>query len=107
MNNRTKATNIPADVKRRVYERDNGRCVWCGRCGMPEAHFISRVDGGLGIEENILTLCRFPCHELYDKGPAEKRDNMRRYFRKYLMSKYPDWDEKKLIYKSPWGVQGR
>ncbi len=69
---------------------------------MPEAHFISRSKGGLGVEENILTLCRFPCHEQYDRGPIERREEMRTYFREYLKSQYPGWDEKKLIYKSPW-----
>ena len=56
---RTKATDIPQKVKQAVWERDGGRCVVCGCCRnvMPNAHFIPRSKGGLGIEENIVTLC--------------------------------------------------
>lgn len=93
---RTKALEIPKKVKERVYERDGGLCVMCGCVGMPNAHFIARSQGGLGIEENILTLC-FNCHRQYDQSINRKR--MREYFREYLMSKYPDWDEEKLVYK--------
>lgn len=51
---RSKATDIPQKVKQAVWERDGGRCVVCGCCRnvMPNAHFISRSKGGLGIEEN-------------------------------------------------------
>ena len=96
----TQATDIPESVKRNVFERDEGRCVWCGRSGgyvLPEAHFIARSRGGLGIEENILTLCR-PCHDRFDRGDLNDRLKMRAHFREYLSDKYPDWDESKLIY---------
>ena len=53
MNKRTKALAISPAVKRRVLERDKGACVLCGRPGDPVCHFISRAQGGLGIEENI------------------------------------------------------
>jgi len=102
---RAKACAIPSDVKDRVWERDEGRCVWCrmsgkysGWPGMPEAHFISRARGGLGIEENILTLCR-PDHQLFDHGTPETRTFMTQQFRDYLMEHYEDWDETKLIYR--------
>ena len=93
---RTKALEITKKVKERVYERDGGLCVMCGSVGMPNAHFIARSQGGLGIEENILTLC-FICHNKYDQ--SIHRQKMRKYFREYLQTKYPDWDEKKLVYK--------
>lgn len=92
---RTKALEIPQKVKEKVLSRD-GCCIWCGRVGLPNAHFIARSKGGLGIEENILTLCP-DCHRKYDQSPA--RAQMREYFKEYLQSKYPDWDENKLIYK--------
>jgi hypothetical protein len=73
---------------------------------MPEAHYISRNDGGLGIEQNILTLCRVKfgdvsCHDVYDKGPLHTRERMREQFRSYLSAYYADWEwsEDKLIYK--------
>ena len=93
---RTKALEIPPKVKKAVYERDEGCCVWCGRQGEPNAHFISRSQGGLGIEENILTLC-FYCHMRYDQ--SEHRKDMREFFKGYLESKYPDWNEEDLVYK--------
>lgn len=96
MNRRTKALQIPPKVKKAVYERDHGQCVLCGAPGDPVAHYISRAQGGLGIEENVLTLCWY-CHRSYDQGPERRR--LREIFRKYLLTKYPGWDESKLIYK--------
>jgi len=95
---RTKATDIPQSVKREVYERDGGRCVICGsEHGMPEAHFVPRSRGGLGIKENIVTICRVPCHYEFDHG--YRSDELHEEVRQYLISKYPDWDESKLIYR--------
>lgn len=95
---RAKALAIDTDTKRIVFERDGGICVWCGRRGIPEAHFIPRSKGGLGIPENILTLCR-PCHDRYDNGSRRGRELMRDRFREYLKERYPEWDETKLIYR--------
>lgn len=93
---RTKALMIPKSVKERVYERDGGRCIFCCRPGLPEAHYISRAHGGLGIEENVVTACR-GCHDLMDN--STERPVMLAYAREYLQSQYPQWDETKLIYK--------
>ena len=93
---RTKALEIPKSVKDRVYERDGGCCVLCGRPGNPEAHYISRAHSGLGIEQNIVTLCR-ECHNRYDQ--TIERQAIRAVLADYLRSQYPDWDEAKLIYK--------
>ena len=92
---RTKALAISAEVKARVYERDGGRCIWCGAHGIPNAHYIPRSLSGLGCEQNILTLCP-DCHQRYDR--TTNRGMMRERFREYLKSKYPDWDETKLLY---------
>lgn len=97
MNRRTKALMIPQEVKTRVWERDGGRCVYCGsRNASPNAHYIARSQSGLGIEENVLTLCA-ACHHKYDQSPARKE--MRAFFAGYLRKIYPGWDESKLIYK--------
>lgn len=93
---RTKALEIPPEVKEKVYERDEGCCVWCGKQGEPNAHYIPRSQGGLGIEENILTL-DWECHLEYDQ--STDRPKMKAFFREYLKSKYPDWKEENLIYK--------
>ncbi len=93
---RTKALAIPKSVKDRVYERDKGRCILCGRPGVPNAHFIARSQSGLGIEQNVVTLCP-DCHADYDQSPLRKE--YREMIRAYLRRQYPDWDESKLIYR--------
>ena len=95
---RAKALAISTETKRIVFERDGGVCLWCGGWGVPEAHYISRAHGGLGIPENILTLCR-RCHEMYDFGHRRERDRMREHFRAYLKEQYPEWNETNLIYR--------
>lgn len=96
MQKRTKALQIPVDVKRRVWERD-GYCVYCGNPNAaPVAHYIARSQGGLGIEENILTLCE-SCHRRYDQ--SGDRQKMKTFFREYLRSKYPEWNEGNLRYR--------
>lgn len=93
---RAKATDIPQKVKRAVWERD-GHCVFCGNpYASPNAHYISRAQGGLGIEENVITLCAC-CHDRYDNSIDRK--SMREFFRDYLKSKYPNWKEEDLYYK--------
>lgn len=96
MNRRTKALQIPPRVKRIVHERDGGRCILCGAQGDPVAHYISRAQGGLGIEENVVTLCA-GCHRAYDQGPY--RRTIRAQLRAYLEGQYPGWDENNLIYR--------
>ena len=96
MKKRTKALAITPETKRRVYERDGERCVLCGARGYPNAHFIARSQGGLGIEENIVTLC-VNCHNAYDNSAF--RRVIREELREYLKEKYPDWEEQKLYYR--------
>ena len=102
---RAKALAISEKVKDKVWERDHGVCVWCllsgdrtGWPAFPEAHFIPRSKGGLGIEENVLTLCR-PHHDIFDHGPRRYREQMKYVFADYLSRCYPEWDETKLIYR--------
>ena len=97
MNNRTKACNIPQVVKQKVWERDNHRCVICGNPqAMPNAHYISRAQGGLGIAQNIATLC-ITCHRLYDQSTMRKEYKER--IQGYLKSHYKGWNEEMLVYK--------
>ncbi len=101
---RSKATDISQSVKQKVWERDNGRCVVCGNNYnvMPNAHYISRAKGGLGIEENVVTLCtnftKNQCHHKFDNGTREERERIGVIIENYLKSKYPDWDKEKLFY---------
>lgn len=96
---RAKACEISLKTKEIVYERDNHRCVFCGKnvdksnaC----CHLIPRSQGGLGVEENIFTACE-DCHREQDNGL-----NSLEYERKaeeYLKNLYPEWNKDKLIYK--------
>lgn len=97
---RAKAVDISQKVKQLVWERDGGRCIICGsRQAMPNAHYKSRAHGGLGIPENVVTLCTMDgCHRKYDFGTREEREEIGGQIREYLMNYYPDWDEEKLIY---------
>lgn len=100
---RSKATDISESVKQRVWERDGGRCVVCGsHIAMPNAHYIPRSKGGLGIEENIITLCTSMtpnhCHERFDKGTQKEREQIRKIIRSYLQEKYSNWNEEDLVY---------
>lgn len=97
---RTKACDIPKKVKDKVWERDGERCIRCGRHdAMPNAHYIPRSKNGLGIEENVVTLC-MDCHRLYDQSTM--REEIGEFIADYLRGKYPGWDEINKIY-SNWG----
>lgn len=105
---RSKATDISQKVKKIVFERDGGQCVVCGNSYnvMPNAHYISRSKGGLGIEQNVVTLCteftQNKCHRKYDFGTYEERNKIKKIIHDYLKSKYKNWNEEDLIYKK-WG----
>ena len=107
MHNRTKALAISKSVKEKVAERDSFDgwtcCVLCGypapsnnRLAFSNAHYISRAHGGLGIEENILTLCP-ACHRRYDQ--STERAVLKLFLANYLREKYPDWEEPILVFK--------
>ena len=95
---RSKACDIPRSVKNAVWARDHLRCILCGSPNaMPNAHFISRAEGGLGIEQNIVTLCG-ECHDEYDH--TAKKTVIREEIRNYLKGKYGEkWNEKDLTFK--------
>lgn len=98
MHQSTKECDIPLKVKKAVWDRDEHRCVICGSTytAAPNAHYIPRSHLGLGIEQNIVTLC-LACHCDYDN--STKRPLYAALIRDYLKMCYPDWDEKKLVYR--------
>jgi 5-methylcytosine-specific restriction endonuclease McrA len=105
MHKDTKARDFNIATKKAISERDSidgwPCCVYCGSAApaplaWSNAHFISRSQGGLGIEENGLTLCP-ECHRRYDQTTDRKQ--MREFFREYLQSKYEYWNEGDLIYR--------
>lgn len=99
MHKRTRACAISKKTKQRVYERDMGACIFCGAPGLPEAHVVPRSHGGLGCEENIVTVCR-TCHDKLDN--SLERQQMLHEAAEHLKRFYPDWDAKKYVYDK-WG----
>lgn len=100
--NRAKACQIPTKVKKKVAERDSEdgylQCVICGsNQGLPEAHYIPRSEGGLGIEENIFTACR-ECHREFDSGDWNTKQALREMVSEHFKKFYPDWSEEMLVY---------
>lgn len=95
---RTKALMISKEVKRIVWERDNHKCIFCGKycdIGLANSHFIKRAQGGLGIEQNIMTNC-LECHFMFDDTPMRKY--MIQRAEDYFKEKYPDWNKDDLVY---------
>ena len=76
-----------------------GACIFCGAPGLPEAHVVPRSHGGLGCEENIVTVCRI-CHDKLDN--SVERQQMLHEAAEHLKRFYPDWDAKKNVYDK-WG----
>lgn len=101
---RSKAADIPNDVRETVKARDGWDCIFCrafGESGYEPTqimHYIGRKQGGLGIEENLAFGCAAHHQEL-DNGKDGAK--YREFFREYLEEQYPDWNERKLIY-SKW-----
>ena len=93
----TRACSIPPEVKAQVWERDGGRCILClSPNAAPNAHYLPRAHGGLGVPENIVTLCP-QCHAQYDNSAA--RPCLREEIREYLAGCYPGWNEENLVYR--------
>lgn len=98
---KSKATDISPAVKEKVWERDGHRCIICGsHQAMPNAHYIRRSRDGLGIEQNVVTLCVMGenCHRKYDEGTKEEQEVIRRQIEDHLRKHYPGWDDMKLTY---------
>jgi len=89
----------------KVWQRDQGRCVVCGATHNvePNAHYIPRSQGGMGIEENVVTLCnnfsQNKCHYKFDFGGKELREEIGKRIEGYLKQKYPGWSKEKVVYK--------
>lgn len=107
MHKETKATAIPERVKDAVRARDKGRCVLCGYQGDPHCHVVRRSAGGLGVEENIVTLCP-RCHSAFDEGHFLDRLNplgfssraeIKAFIYEYMESLYPGWTPEKVTYR--------
>lgn len=109
MNKRTKALQFSQDTKNRIHERDGG-CIFCQLGFYMNAtepyqysqrdcmHIVNKSQGGLGVEQNGVTGCRYH-HELLDNGNKGLRAEMIAYIEAYMKRLYPRWDRAKLVYK--------
>ena len=94
---RTKACEIKPKVREEVEKRDFHCCVFCGSTNARgEAHIVRRSQGGLGIPQNILTVCRH-CHREFDEGKYREMYMNRAI--SYMKEHYPDWNISDLVYK--------
>ncbi|MFD2169617.1 HNH endonuclease [Tumebacillus lipolyticus] len=59
----SKRNDFSAIVRKHVRERDQERCVLCGKPGREVHHIISRSQGGLGTADNGICLDA-SCHHL-------------------------------------------
>lgn len=112
MHRQTKATSIPASVKAAVALRDcygghPATCIICGAPGGPWCHAVPRSQGGLGIEQNIVTLCN-ECHYAHDSGlfmnrlrplGFETQQDVQKHVKDYLRGHYPGWTEDSVKYR--------
>ena len=100
MSKRSKACDISMQVKKKVWERDHHHCIICGNpYAMPNAHYLSRAHGGLGIEENIVTLCQ-RCHHNFDNGKdKELKEAIKHKIEAHLRRFYPNWSIDLITYK--------
>lgn len=93
---RSKACDISPKVRQKVLERDGHRCIICGdNYGLQIAHYVSRARLGLGIPQNLATMC-VSCHASMDNGKSHKE--LQKCVREHLKAHYEDWNEKDLIY---------
>ena len=94
---RSKACDISPAVRNEVLHRDDCKCIICGeKYNLQIAHYISRARLGLGIPQNLATMC-VSCHFQYDNGKFH--NEIKEAFKDYLKEHYEDWNEETLIYK--------
>lgn len=94
---RSKACDISPSVRNEVLRRDDCKCIICGeKHNLQIAHYISRARLGLGIPQNLATMC-VSCHFQYDNGKLH--NEIKEAFKDYLKEHYEDWNEETLIYK--------
>lgn len=99
MSKRSKACDISQKVKKKVWLRDDYKCIFCHRwvpMSCANAHYIKRSQGGLGIEQNVVTACP-ECH--YEEDHGQNTKLYEDYMENYLKSIYgADWKKENLIY---------
>ena len=111
MHRMTKFTAIPAKVKAAVATgvciNGPATCILGGAPGAPNAHIIRRSQGGMGVEQNIVSLCG-RCHYAFDEGlfiggleqfGFTSQSDIREYIIDYIKGFYPDWTPESVTYR--------
>ena len=81
----TKEKEIPKAVKKKVWERDNHKCIFCKR-------EVDMFYANAHLEENVFTACE-DCHREQDNGQDTKLYDEKA--ERYLKSIYGDnWNTK-------------
>jgi len=96
---RKQATSISPQVRTQVLDRDK-RCIVCGSNFNLQLHhcFINRSHGGLGVKENLVTLC-CQCHFYADNGLNAQKNAINNVIEGYMKVKYPNLDKSVLRYR--------
>ena len=95
MSKRSKACDISPKIRAEVYKRDK-HCIVCGSTwNKTVAHFISRAQSGMGIKENLVTLCIL-CHHEMDNGKNSLE--VKEIVKKYLDGLYPNFTDEQRKY---------
>lgn len=112
MSKQARAREFSAKERKKIYQRDDGKCIYCVKQYRMEKatwlgleiksvmHYIPRSHNGLGIEQNGAIGCQYH-HEMLDNGSGGNREEMLDIFREHLSTRYPEWNEEMLVY-SKW-----
>ena len=105
----SKAREFSPEARMEIERRDRWKCIFC-QMGYRKAkdewfasqimeimHYIPRSRNGLGIPQNGAVGCQYH-HHMMDNGNQGNREEMLDMFKEYLQNKYPNWNEKDLIY---------
>lgn len=88
-----KRNEFKENVRKRIFERDNGICQECGRRGEEIHHVVFRSRGGRGVFTNGLTLCN-SCHRRIHLNNDLANKWIGRFKRRYGNDFYKDeWDK--------------
>lgn len=96
MSIRSKALQITPEVREIVKERDGQMCILCPSKADDFAHIIEKSAGGLGIEENVASLCR-TCHTKYDR--YINREWYENKIAEYMNNQYENWQNINRVYQ--------
>lgn len=90
-----KHTRINSNVYETVLARDNKQCVICGsNRNLHAHHYIYRSHLGLGIEENLVMICK-RCHiNVHERDDGTLKNKLKKHLDKH----YPEFSDEQRKY---------